>query len=140
MPEITFRPVHRRKRTIVYVAGGLLIPVAGLAYGLMPASAASAGAITGLAGKCIDVAASGTANGTAVQLYDCNGTGAQIWTVGNADGSLRALGKCLDVTAAGTADGTSRVDTAQRVFLNNGNFDLNTPLTFAVYGDQYHIN
>jgi chitosanase len=34
---------------------------------------------------------------------------------------------------------TSRVDTAQRVFLNNGNFDLNTPLDFAVYGQNFHI-
>jgi chitosanase len=34
---------------------------------------------------------------------------------------------------------TSRVDTAQRVFLNNGNLDLNTPLTFAVYGEQFSI-
>ena len=34
---------------------------------------------------------------------------------------------------------TSRVDTAQRVFLNNGNFDLNTPLVFSVYGDEFRI-
>jgi chitosanase len=34
---------------------------------------------------------------------------------------------------------TSRVDTAQRRFLKNGNFDLATPLDFAVYGDKYHI-
>ncbi|AEV83047.1 chitosanase [Actinoplanes sp. SE50] len=34
---------------------------------------------------------------------------------------------------------TSRIDTAQRVFLNKGNFDLNTPLDFKVYGDPYHI-
>ena len=46
-----------------------------------------------------------SANGTAVQLYDCNGTVAQQWTVGS-DGTLRALGKCMDVTAAGTANGT----------------------------------
>ena len=63
------------------------------------------GAITGLAGKCVDVAAANSANGTAVQLYDCNGTNAQQWTIGS-DGTIRALGKCLDVTAAGTADGT----------------------------------
>jgi len=25
------------------------------------------------------------------------------------------------------------------VFLRNGNLDLNTPLDFAVYGDQFHI-
>jgi chitosanase len=34
---------------------------------------------------------------------------------------------------------TSRVDTAQRVFLNNRNLDLNTPLDFAVYGERFHI-
>jgi GH18 family chitinase len=63
------------------------------------------GRITGIAGKCVDVAAASSANGTAIQLYDCNGTTAQNWTVG-ADGTLRALGKCMDVTAAGTANGT----------------------------------
>ncbi|MEZ3180690.1 ricin-type beta-trefoil lectin domain protein [Streptomyces pimonensis] len=44
-------------------------------------------------------------HGTAVQLYDCNGTSAQNWTVGS-DGTIRALGKCLDVASGGTADGT----------------------------------
>jgi chitosanase len=34
---------------------------------------------------------------------------------------------------------TSRVDTAQRVFLNNRNFDLNPPLSWKVYGDPYYI-
>jgi len=34
---------------------------------------------------------------------------------------------------------TSRVDTAQRVFLRNGNLDLNTPLVFHVYGDEFRI-
>ncbi|GAA2335249.1 glycosyl hydrolase [Dactylosporangium salmoneum] len=63
------------------------------------------GAITGIGGKCVDVAGSNTANGTAVQLYDCNGSSAQQWTVGT-DGTIRALGKCLDVTGQGTANGT----------------------------------
>ncbi|MER6078291.1 family 16 glycosylhydrolase [Streptomyces sp. NPDC001833] len=63
-------------------------------------------AIKGLAGKCVDVAGANTANGTPVQLYDCNGTAAQQWTVGS-DGTVRALGKCLDVTGGGTADGTA---------------------------------
>ncbi|MFJ9374865.1 chitosanase [Streptomyces sp. NPDC101455] len=35
---------------------------------------------------------------------------------------------------------TTRVDTEQRVFLRNGNFDLNTPLKWKVYGDSYTIN
>jgi chitosanase len=34
---------------------------------------------------------------------------------------------------------TSRVDTEQRVFLRNGNLDLNPPLSWHVYGDPYFI-
>jgi chitosanase len=34
---------------------------------------------------------------------------------------------------------TSRVDTEQRVFLNERNFDLNPPLRWHVYGDPYEI-
>jgi beta-glucanase (GH16 family) len=62
------------------------------------------GQITAL-GKCMDVAGANPADGTAVQLYDCNGTAAQQWTR-PGDGTIRALGKCLDVAGAGTADGT----------------------------------
>ncbi|TDP94021.1 ricin-type beta-trefoil lectin domain protein [Labedaea rhizosphaerae] len=60
-------------------------------------------AITGLGGKCMDVAGGSSANGTAVQLYDCNGSAAQAWTA--SGGTLQALGKCLDVTDRSTADG-----------------------------------
>ncbi|MDX3189962.1 chitosanase [Streptomyces sp. MN03-5084-2B] len=35
---------------------------------------------------------------------------------------------------------TSRVDTEQLKFLNEGNFDLHTPLKWKVYGDSYTIN
>jgi glucosylceramidase len=62
-------------------------------------------AITGLAGKCVDVAGANSADGTTVQLYTCNGTGAQQWTR-NADGTITGLaGKCLDVAAGSTANG-----------------------------------
>ncbi|PYC87380.1 glucosylceramidase, partial [Streptomyces tateyamensis] len=68
-------------------------------------SGSTTGQVTGYGGKCVDVAGANSANGTAVQLYDCNGTGAQQWTV-PGDGTLRALGKCLDLTSGGTANGT----------------------------------
>jgi len=69
-------------------------------------SAGASGAVTsGIAGKCMDVNGSNSANGTAVQLYDCNGTGAQVWTQ-YSDGTLRALGKCLDATGNGTGNST----------------------------------
>jgi lysophospholipase L1-like esterase len=62
---------------------------------------------SGIPGKCVDVENSGTTNGTHVQLYGCDGTGAQDWTVvPGAGGTLRALGGCMDVSGSGTADGT----------------------------------
>jgi len=67
-------------------------------------SVPTAGPIVGLAGKCLDVAGAGTADGTKIQLYTCNGSGAQQWT--KQTGTLRALGKCLDVAGGGTANGT----------------------------------
>ncbi|MCV2395687.1 ricin-type beta-trefoil lectin domain protein [Actinotalea sp. M2MS4P-6] len=60
--------------------------------------------LSGIANKCLDVAGADSANGTAVQLWDCNGTVAQKWTL--VDNSLRAMGKCLDATEWGTANRT----------------------------------
>jgi len=68
-----------------------------------PAFAAT-GAITGFGGKCVDVSGANSANGTRVQLWTCNGTNAQNWTLGT-DGTIRALGKCLDVSGGSTANG-----------------------------------
>jgi hypothetical protein len=56
----------------------------------------AAGALTsGVTGKCVDDTASGTTDGNKIQLYSCNGTKAQVWTM-QADGTVRVLGKCLD--------------------------------------------
>jgi hypothetical protein len=57
-------------------------------------------------GRCIDVPGANPADGNRLQVYDCNGTGAQQWTIGS-DGTVRALGKCMDVAGAGTANGTA---------------------------------
>ncbi|WP_411075641.1 ThuA domain-containing protein [Streptomyces sp. cmx-4-7] len=63
------------------------------------------GEVKGVNGKCLDVDNAGTADGTKIQLWTCNGSAAQKWTVA-ADGTVRALGKCLDVSGGGSADGT----------------------------------
>jgi hypothetical protein len=57
-------------------------------------------------GKCLDVQSGGTGNGTPIQLFDCNGSGAQTW-VSQADGSLLnpQSGRCLDDPGGGTAPG-----------------------------------
>ncbi|MEY9841655.1 hypothetical protein ABH941_006935 [Streptacidiphilus sp. EB103A] len=57
-------------------------------------------------GKCVDDNNGSSTNGTKVQLWDCNLTAAQNWTVGT-DGTVRSNGgACLDITGAATADGT----------------------------------
>jgi Ricin-type beta-trefoil lectin domain len=50
-----------------------------------------------LGGKCIDVAGGGTANGTPVRLFDCNGTGAQRWRYFKGFIMNPQSGKCLFV-------------------------------------------
>ena len=60
---------------------------------------------SGIAGYCLDDANSGTGDGNKLQIWTCNGTGAQNWTV-PGDGSLQALGKCADVNHSGTANNT----------------------------------
>ncbi|MEU6432380.1 beta-1,3-glucanase family protein [Microbispora sp. NPDC046973] len=58
-------------------------------------------------GRCLDVQSGGTANGTPLQLYDCNNTGAQNW-VRLSDGSIQnpQSGRCIDAPGGATANGT----------------------------------
>ncbi|MER8185267.1 ricin-type beta-trefoil lectin domain protein [Kitasatospora sp. NPDC094015] len=53
---------------------------------------------------CLDGTNSGSANGTPIQLWNCNGTGAQKVTFGT-DRTVRINGKCLD--AGGGTDGAA---------------------------------
>ena len=88
----------------------IALAAAGVVATAMLATSASAatatGQITGYQGMCLDVRAANNADGTPVQVYTCNGTNAQSWTVDNTSNTVQALGKCLDVSGAGTANGT----------------------------------
>ncbi len=64
------------------------------------------GPITGYQGLCLDDRSASTANFNPIQVYTCNGTNAQQWTV-ESNNTLEVLGKCLDVDGAGTANGTT---------------------------------
>ncbi|MER6473263.1 RICIN domain-containing protein [Streptomyces collinus] len=81
------------------------------------ATTAAAALPTGLAtvidaasGKCLDAKAAGTADGTVVQQYTCNGTTAQRWSfTATGDGYVRigngnAAGQVVDVADVSTAD------------------------------------
>jgi aryl-phospho-beta-D-glucosidase BglC (GH1 family) len=61
--------------------------------------------------KCVDAAASGTANGTVIQQYTCNGTNAQNWQFTATSGGYYKIatrnntGQVWDVSGVSTADG-----------------------------------
>ncbi len=59
-------------------------------------------------GRCLDLDGNGTANGTHLELYDCNGVGGQKW-VPQANGSLLnpQSGRCLDDPSGNTTNGTA---------------------------------
>jgi hypothetical protein len=63
------------------------------------------GPVVGYEGLCLDDRAASTAEYNPIQVYTCNGTGAQQWTA-EPNNTLEVLGMCLDVDAAGTANGT----------------------------------
>ncbi|MFJ9828924.1 polymorphic toxin-type HINT domain-containing protein [Streptomyces sp. NPDC101160] len=52
-----------------------------------------------ISGKCLDVEGGKSTDGTAIQIYACNGSKAQQWKL--SGGTLKALGKCA--TVSGTA-------------------------------------
>jgi hypothetical protein len=54
--------------------------------------------------KCVDDNGQSSANGTKIQIWDCNGGANQSWTVAS-NGTLQVYGKCLDITGASTANG-----------------------------------
>ena len=90
------------------------------------------GPIVGYGGLCIDDRGASTANYNPVQVYTCNQTAAQQWTVVQAGSTLHVLGKCMDINAGGTADGTA-VDlydcngTGAQVFIPESNGSLYNP-------------
>jgi hypothetical protein len=94
--------------------------------------AGATGPIVGYGGLCVDDRSASTANYNPVQVYTCNSTAAQQWTVVQAGSTLQALGKCMDINGGGTADGTT-VDlydcnnTAAQVFIPQSNGSLYNP-------------
>ncbi len=72
---------------------------------ITPPVAAGGPVTSGIAGKCLDDNGASTTDGAAVQLWSCDSSFAQVWSL-YKDGSLRVQGKCLDATGAGTGNGT----------------------------------
>jgi glucosylceramidase len=123
IPNVAWRNPDGSKALVAYNGSGSTQPVRvnwgneSFTYNLPAATSATftwngvqgpssrTGTITGYGGKCLDVAGANSANGTQVQLYTCNSTNAQKWTVGTSN-TITSLGKCMDVASGGTANGT----------------------------------
>ena len=98
--------VRRTVRRVASVLGAVVLLAGfGLSAATMAQAASGTGSITGYEGLCLDDRSASTALYNPIQVYTCNGTAAQQWTVGS-NSTLQVFGMCLDVDAAGTADGT----------------------------------
>jgi hypothetical protein len=117
----TATPGRWRRRVVAVLAATALAAGPGIAAASQAAAASGTGSgtaavtqaatggtgpITGYEGLCLDDRSASTADLNPIQVYTCNGTTAQQWTV-ESNGSLEVLGMCLDVDAAGTANGTT---------------------------------
>jgi poly(3-hydroxybutyrate) depolymerase len=60
-------------------------------------------------GRCIDINASTTANGTQAQLWDCTGGTNQRWTYTTTKQLTVYGNKCLDASGQGTTNGTAAI-------------------------------
>jgi hypothetical protein len=58
--------------------------------------------ISNMNNKCVDVPSSNFTDGVQLQMWNCNGTGAQNWTF--SGDTISAGGKCMDVAAGSTAN------------------------------------
>ena len=103
--ELSFWEVDGYDKPVGYAYSKIFNAITGGSSGGGGGGGTGAGPITGYAGLCVDVRSASSANLTPVQVYTCNGTSAQQWTVTSS--TLQALGKCLDINAGGTSNGTT---------------------------------
>jgi Ricin-type beta-trefoil lectin domain/Glycosyl hydrolase family 79 C-terminal beta domain len=61
--------------------------------------------VGGLSGKCLSVTGGSTADGATAEIYTCNGSGSENWTVNPSGTIVGGLsGECLEVTGSSTAN------------------------------------
>ncbi|MFI1993465.1 ricin-type beta-trefoil lectin domain protein [Actinoplanes sp. NPDC020271] len=63
--------------------------------------------VGGQSGRCVDVPNATTANGTQVQLWDCDGSAKQRWSYTGSKQLMVYGNKCLDASGNGTTNGTA---------------------------------
>jgi len=87
----------------VVLAVVAIVAIAG-SYWAYYSFAATPEIASGRAGYCLDDRNNGTANGTVVQIWTCNGLPNQQWSV--VGKTIQIHGKCMEAKGWGTANGT----------------------------------
>jgi chitinase len=103
--ELSFWEVDGYDKPTGYQYSSIFNQITGSSGGGGGTGTGATGPIHGYEGLCLDDRSASTADFNPIQVYTCNGTNAQNWTV-NSNGTLTVLGNCLDVAGAGTANGT----------------------------------
>ncbi|MEZ0094014.1 RICIN domain-containing protein [Streptacidiphilus sp. EB129] len=128
------------------LAGGLTFGVSPSATAAaVPAAAAAVTSGTSYtvtnanSGKCVDARAAGTANGTAVQQYSCNGTGAQQWTFTATSGGYFQVGSALSAAQVWDVTNVSPADSAPIQLWTYGGGNNQQWQPVAESGGGYHF-
>ncbi|MGW1537914.1 RICIN domain-containing protein [Streptomyces aureus] len=90
-------------------------------------------------GKCVDARAAGTADGTVVQQYACNGSQAQQWRFAATSGGYAQVGNRADTTKAWDVTGVSAADGAPVQLWTYGGGANQQWQAVAEAGGTYHF-
>ncbi|MGW1065266.1 RICIN domain-containing protein [Streptomyces aureus] len=90
-------------------------------------------------GKCVDARAAGTADGTVVQQYACNGSQAQQWRFAATSGGYSQVGNRADTTKAWDVTGVSAADGAPVQLWTYGGGANQQWQAVAEAGGTYHF-
>lgn len=100
----------RRSRFAALAAVTTIVMGAAMTALAPAAQAAAPPLVSGQSGRCLDVNGNDTTPGAGIQIWDCNGTAGQGWTLTSA-GELRTFDgtRCLDALNWGTTAGTALI-------------------------------
>jgi hypothetical protein len=122
--------VHHKLIAGGAIAAVLVLTALGIHNQLAAFAASTTTTFTGIAGKCLDNQHSIVQNHNRIQLYYCNGTNAQKWTV-ESDGSIHSgnsASYCIDVP------GNSRLDgIALQLYRCNGTYAIISSASSRVF-------
>jgi len=113
------RTPQRGKRWAWLASALVVVVMLVLHFGTSHASADENAIHSGLAGTCLDVFHSGTADGTSIDAAPCNGTGAQAWTTTATAIHHAGSDKCVGATSGGTVTLQTCSNAAGQVWLRD---------------------